>query len=239
MRIFRTSLAGATLALCLGSSSLFAQTEKPVSAEDQVPAVVPVQIENQKQDDSSKQSDDTPATASGDTKSKTSDAVKPAKAASPDTTEPKTVVPQKTARPKAEAQQPKKPSAAKAKPGKFALTFDDLKFEQDKDEAFDRKLLTSKINGYHGGKVKIRGYIRPNFKQSGITKFIFVRDNKECCFGPQAAIFDNILVRLDEGESTNYTVRPITVEGDFVLKEYFGADGEVWSLYRLYNAKVK
>jgi len=106
-------------------------------------------------------------------------------------------------------------------------------------EPIDRDLLTPKINSYHGGKVKIRGYIRPNFKQSGITKFIFVRDNKECCFGPQAAIFDNILVRLERGHSTNYTVRPVTIEGDFVLKEYHGDDGNVWSLYRMYNAKIK
>ena len=119
------------------------------------------------------------------------------------------------------------------------MTFDALKFDMEKTDTFDRAMLTPEINGYHGGKVKIRGYIRPNFKQSGITKFIFVRDNKECCFGPQAAIFDNILVRLEKGDSTNFTVRPVTVEGDFVLKEYYGDDETVWSLYRMYNAKIK
>jgi hypothetical protein len=121
---------------------------------------------------------------------------------------------------------------------RFAITFNDLKFEMEKSETFDRAMLTDKINGYHGGKVKIRGYIRPNFKQTGITKFIFVRDNKECCFGPQAAIFDNILVRLGKDQSVNYTVRPVTVEGNFVLKEYLGPDGKVWSLYRMYDAEV-
>lgn len=140
----------------------------------------------------------------------------------------------------AQAESVKKPApATRAKPGRFALTFDDLKFDMEKTETFDRAMLTPEINGYHGGKVKIRGYIRPNFKQSGITKFIFVRDNKECCFGPQAAIFDNILVRLEKGASTNFTVRPVTVEGDFVLKEYYGDDETVWSLYRMYNAKIK
>jgi len=123
-------------------------------------------------------------------------------------------------KPKAAPVQTTEPVAANTPPGRFALTFDDLKFDMEKTEAFDRKMLSSKINGYHGGKVKIRGYIRPNFKQSGITKFIFVRDNKECCFG-------------------NYTVRPVTIEGDFVLKEYHGDDGNVWSLYRMYNAKLK
>ena len=119
------------------------------------------------------------------------------------------------------------------------LTFDNLKFEMDPKERFSRKMLSKKINGYHGTTVKIRGYIRPNTKQSGITRFVFVRDNQECCFGPKAAIFDNILVKLAKGESTKFTVLPITVEGKFALKEYKGPDGKVWSLYRLYESKVK
>lgn len=136
------------------------------------------------------------------------------------------------------AGKPAKSSVGLSKPKNFAITFNDLKFEMEKTEKFSRSMLSDKINGYHGGKVKIRGYIRPNFKQTGITKFIFVRDNKECCFGPQAAIFDNILVRLGKGQSVNYTVRPVTVEGNFVLKEYKGPDGNVWSLYRMYDAKI-
>ena len=130
----------------------------------------------------------------------------------------------------------------KVKPQKqksFALTFDDIKFDMKKTDKFDRKMLTEKINGYHGGKVKIRGYIRPNLKQDGIRKFIFVRDNKECCFGEGAAIFDNILVRMAKNKTTRYTVRPITIEGNFVLKEYVGPGGDVWSLYRMYDAEVK
>jgi hypothetical protein len=133
---------------------------------------------------------------------------------------------------------PTKSTVGSRRSKNFAITFNDLKFEMEKTEKFSRTMLTEKINGYHGGKVKIRGYIRPNFKQTGITKFIFVRDNKECCFGPQAAIFDNILVRLGKDQSVNYTVRPVTVEGNFVLKEYNGPDGNVWSLYRMYDAKV-
>ena len=122
---------------------------------------------------------------------------------------------------------------------KFDLTFDDLKFEMKKGSPFDRKLLTPRINQYHNSTVKLRGYIRPSFTQSGLSKFIFVRDNKECCFGPGAAIFDCVLVRLDEGLETDFTVRPISIEGKFSLKEYKGPDGNVWSIYRMTNAKVK
>ncbi len=122
---------------------------------------------------------------------------------------------------------------------KFDLTFDDLKFEMEKGSPFNRKLLTPKINGYHNSTVKLRGYIRPSFTQSGLSKFIFVRDNKECCFGPGAAIFDCVLVRLEAGLETDFTVRPISIEGKFSLKEYKGPDGNVWSIYRMTDAKVK
>ena len=129
-----------------------------------------------------------------------------------------------------------KPQPAKKK---FDLTFDDLKFEMEKGSPFNRKLLTPKINGYHNSTVKLRGYIRPSFTQSGLSKFIFVRDNKECCFGPGAAIFDCVLVRLEAGLETDFTVRPISIEVKFSLKEYKGPDGNVWSIYRMTDAKVK
>lgn len=124
-------------------------------------------------------------------------------------------------------------------PKKFDLTFDNLKFEMEKGGKFERKMLTPKINSYHNSTVKIRGYIRPSFSQSGLTKFIFVRDNKECCFGPGAAIYDCVLVRLTKGLKTDYTVRPVTIEGKFSLKEYNGPDGNVWSIYRMSDAQVK
>jgi hypothetical protein len=131
-------------------------------------------------------------------------------------------------------------SPAKTQPPKtFDLTFDDLKFDMKKGSRFVRTLLTPKINSYDNNTVRLRGYIRPSFSQSGLTKFIFVRDNKECCFGPGAAIFDCVLVRLQKGTDTDYTVRPVTIEGKFSLKEYKGPDGNVWSIYRMTDAAVK
>ena len=121
----------------------------------------------------------------------------------------------------------------------FDLTFDDLKFEMEKGSKFDRSLLTDKINSYDNNIITVRGYIRPSFSQSGLKKFIFVRDNKECCFGPGAALYDCILVRLAKGKTTDYTVRPITIKGRFSLKEYEGPDGKVWSIYRMNETDVK
>ena len=119
------------------------------------------------------------------------------------------------------------------------LTFDNLKFEMEKTETFERTMLTSEIKSLDGQQITIRGYIRPNFRQSGITKFVLVRDNQECCFGPGAAIYDCVLVMLDDDVEIDYTVRPITVQGDFYIKEFKGPDGKIWAIYRMKHAVVK
>lgn len=121
----------------------------------------------------------------------------------------------------------------------FDLTFDNLKFEMEKGGDFDRSMLTPEINSYNNSTVRLRGFIRPSFSQKGLTKFIFVRDNKECCFGPGAAIYDCVLVKLSKGKKTDFTVRPVTIEGKFSLKEYKGPDGKIWSIYRMSNTEVK
>lgn len=127
---------------------------------------------------------------------------------------------------------------AKSDGGPLELTFDDLSFEMQPDEKFDRSMLTDQINSYHDQTIRLRGFIRPSFRQDGITKFVFVRDNKECCFGPGAALYDCVLVKLAKGKETEFTVRPIVVEGNFYLKEYRGPDGKVWSIYRIKNGRI-
>lgn len=119
------------------------------------------------------------------------------------------------------------------------LSFDDLTFEMEPEAEFERTMLTEKIVGYHKSTVRLRGFIRPTMRQNNISKFIFVRDNKECCFGPGAALYDCVLVQLEEGQTTEFTVRPITIRGEFYLREYEGPDGKTWAIYRLRNAVVE
>ncbi len=119
------------------------------------------------------------------------------------------------------------------------ITFDDIKFEIEKGQAFERTMLTDGINAIDGKRVNLRGFIRPSTRQKGLTKFVFVRDNKECCFGPGAALYDCVLVQLTDGQKSDYTVRPVTIEGDFYLKEYKGPDGKIWAIYRMSNSVVK
>ena len=71
-----------------------------------------------------------------------------------------------------------------------AISFDDIKFEMKKKAPFKRSLLTKEIVALEDQLIKIRGYILPSFQQKGITRFVLVRDNMECCFGPGAALYD-------------------------------------------------
>lgn len=123
--------------------------------------------------------------------------------------------------------------------GRLELTFDDLSFEMEKGGKFERSMLTERIKKFHGEEVRLRGFIRPSFRQSKIEKFVFVRDDKECCFGPGAAIYDNALVSLKKGTQTDYTVRPVVVVGQLYLKEYETPDGMVLSIYRIKQGEIE
>ncbi|MFG0288116.1 MAG: DUF3299 domain-containing protein [Rhodopirellula sp. JB044] len=110
----------------------------------------------------------------------------------------------------------RKSSQADLEKGK--ITFDDLKFDIEKDEPFDPSKLTKTLKFLNGRKVKLSGYILPStlFKETNIEQFVLVRDNLECCFGPGAALFDCVMVEMVPGKTTDFVTRPVTVEGKFV-----------------------
>ncbi len=119
------------------------------------------------------------------------------------------------------------------------LTFDDLKFDIEIGQAFERSLLSEEVKALDGKEITLGGYMKPSFKASGLKGFVFVRDNKECCFGPQAAIYDCVMVRLAKGTKTDYLVRPFKIRGTLYLKEYEGPDGTTWAIFNMKNAKVE
>ena len=136
------------------------------------------------------------------------------------------------------------PSAAAAAPDRSKqptkdLTFDDIKFDIEKDGKFERSMLTTEIEDLVGRNVRIRGYILPTFQQSGIRNFVLVRDNMECCFGPGAALYDCIVVDMVDGQSTDFTTRPVAVEGKFGIQELLDFDGVVRAIYHLEGKAVK
>lgn len=111
-------------------------------------------------------------------------------------------------------------AAPDAANGVLGITFDSLMFDMKPSDPFSPKLLTDSVRALFDKKVKIRGYMWPGTPvDKGVTKFIFVRDDQGCCFGPGALIYDNIIVSMVPGKSTDFTVRPITVEGVLKYRE--------------------
>lgn len=120
-----------------------------------------------------------------------------------------------------------------------SISFDDIAFKMEKDEPFEHSMLTEKITNYSGKLITIRGFILPSFKQNGLTEFVLVRDNMECCFGPGAALYDCVMVRMQPGKSTSFSVRPVAVQGKFMIKEWKDFDGVVRAIYHLSGESVK
>ena len=113
------------------------------------------------------------------------------------------------------------------------ITFDDLKLPLEKGEPFDRGILPPAVDALQGQRVRIRGYILPSFQQRGITQFVLVRDNMECCFGPGALLHDCVVVRMRPGKSADFSIRPVAVAGSFRIEELKGPDGKHLAVYAI------
>jgi hypothetical protein len=123
--------------------------------------------------------------------------------------------------------------------GIMESTFDDLKFPMDKAAMFERSMLTPKVQSLLGQRIRIRGYMFPTPQKRGIKQFVLVRDNMECCFGPGAALYDCVLVTMEPGKTTEYSIRPIAVEGELRLEELVGPDKRPLAIYQLKGEAVE
>jgi hypothetical protein len=121
------------------------------------------------------------------------------------------------------------------------ITFDDLELEMEKGAEFESEMLTPKIEDLHGKRVILRGFILAAsvFTQRGIKQFVLIRDNQQCCFGPGAYIYHNVQVDMEEGQTANFTIRPVTAAGLFSIKPWYGPDGKCYSVYHLKASRVK
>jgi hypothetical protein len=130
-------------------------------------------------------------------------------------------------------------TTARAEPPRN-ISFEKVKFEMEKGTPFDRKkMITPEIENLVGKKIRIRGWILPGGQATGLTDFVLVRDNQECCFGPMAALYDCMIVKMVDGESTDFTTRPITIDGIFDIREEKFPDGTWMAIYHLTAESVK
>ena len=125
--------------------------------------------------------------------------------------------------------------------GVFDLTFDDFEFKIEKDAKFERSLLSDKIEEFDGNEILIRGFILDSsvFQLKNIKQFVLVRDNQQCCFGPGAYLFHNMQVEMVPGETANFSIRPVTIQGKFQIKPWIGPDGKCYSVYHVTAKSVK
>jgi hypothetical protein len=119
------------------------------------------------------------------------------------------------------------------------ITFDDIKLDMQKGDPFTRELLPQRVTALERQPVRIRGYILPSFQQTGLTQFVLVRDNQECCFGPGAALHDCVVVRMRAGKTADFSIRPVAVAGMFRVDELRGPDGKHLAIYALDGEDVQ
>lgn len=119
------------------------------------------------------------------------------------------------------------------------ISFDDIKLDLAKGAPFTPDALTARVRELERRRVRIRGYILPSFQQTGLTQFVLVRDNLECCFGPGAALHDCVVVRMAPGKSADFSIRPVAVTGVFRVEELRGPGGGHLAIYALDGLEVK
>lgn len=119
------------------------------------------------------------------------------------------------------------------------ISFDDIKFDMEKGGPFTSDLLPKRVTALAQERIRIRGFILPSFQQTGLTQFVLVRDNMECCFGPGAALYDCVVVRMQPGKTANFSIRPVAVSGVFRLEELRGPDGKHLAIYALDGEAVQ
>ena len=84
-----------------------------------------------------------------------------------------------------------------------------------------------------GLPVFLKGYMYPDpsGKERGLSRFIFVKDSGECCFGGQPKLTDMIQVSMD-GDTANYYGGLVSVAGTFKLRPA-GGRGELDPIFEM------
>ena len=124
--------------------------------------------------------------------------------------------------------------APSAEAGVTAITFDNLMFPMERDDPFSPTLLTDAVRSLFDKKIKIRGFIHPSCPyETGVKSFILVRDDQGCCFGPGALLYDCIIVDMVPGRTTNFSTRPVAVQGLLKFREYKDLNGKHEAIFHL------
>ena len=167
-----------------------------------------------------RQAEQTPKADSAPTSTKT-DKSKETPSEKPLTKRPdprKPVVEDKT-QPKTDRELAQERMAREAAKRKGEYTFDDIKFDIEKGGEFQPEMITPELKKLDKKVITLRGFMLPAsvFQQKGIKKFVLVRDDRECCFGPGAALYDCVMVEMAPGKAADFSIRMVAVKGKFEI----------------------
>jgi hypothetical protein len=90
-----------------------------------------------------------------------------------------------------------------------------------------------------GTDVLLKGYMYPGSQQRGITDFLLVRDQGDCCFGGNPKITDRVLVRLTDRSGIEFTPRLVKIAGRFRVEPAGAPELGGGVLYHLDDAFVR
>ncbi|MCC7420024.1 MAG: DUF4190 domain-containing protein [Planctomycetaceae bacterium] len=66
-----------------------------------------------------------------------------------------------------------------------------------------------------GQPIFLKGYMYPERQTNGLTEFVLVKDNLQCCFGGQPQLTDMMTVTMDKGMTVDFTTEQVSVAGIF------------------------
>ncbi len=143
--------------------------------------------------------------------------------------------------PKTERQLAEERKARDAARKRGEITFDDLKFDIEKGGEYKPEMITPAIKDLEKKTLKLRGFILPNsvFQTSGIKQFVLVRDNRECCFGPGAAIYDCVWVEMAAGKTATFSTQVVTVKGKFEVDAETFENTDGYAIFKMTAEEVK
>ena len=129
------------------------------------------------------------------------------------------------------------------KTGALRLTYDDLNLFK----VLNMEPVTSDavswmpewMTSLNGKRVRIRGFMFPSFMAEDLDRFVLLRDNQACCYGPGAKVYDFIEVHMQSGTTTNYIPlnQAFDVVGRLKIDLQF-VDSSIYALYFIEEAAV-
>lgn len=90
-----------------------------------------------------------------------------------------------------------------------------------------------------GRNVLLKGYMYPGKQQQGITQFLLVRDQGDCCFGGNPKITDRVLVQIRDPQGIPFTPRLTKIAGRFAVRPAGTAALDGGVLYHLEDAVAR